>query len=107
MANGDGFWSGMPWYVKAIAVVGVPSLISIGVVWSDRVQLVDRIDAQTRLLATIQLEAKEHAQTDGSLNGAILEAQKETNRILLAGCVNDATTKPNPIEARERCIGRR
>jgi len=108
MANGNGngdvngFWWGMPWWVKAIAIVGVPSLISLGVIWSDRVQLVDKIDAQVKILYDMRMEARSHVERDNETNNAILEATRETNRILLAGCVNGATT----IEARERCVGR-
>jgi hypothetical protein len=100
--NGDGFWRDMPWWVKAIAIVGVPSIISIGVVYSDRVQLLETLFDQTRLIREVQAEAVKHIDRDTSIDLSILEATKETNRILLAECVNNAK---NEI-SRERCIGR-
>jgi hypothetical protein len=102
----NGFWAGMPWYVKAIAIVGVPSIISIGVVWSDRMQLIARIEENRAILLQVQVEQRKHMIVDEEANESVVVATKETNRILLAACVNDATTKPNPVEAQERCIGK-
>lgn len=103
MANGDGFWKDMPWWVKAIAIVGVPSLISIGVVWSDRTQLVDSLNAQTKLLEEATDAANKHYLEDKSLNENIYTATKETNRILLAECINNA----KDANARDLCVGRK
>jgi hypothetical protein len=107
MANGDsngngGLWGGMPWWVKAIALVGVPSLISIGVITSDRVQLSGEVRANGDKLNRIETGAVTHDSRVWLRFDELTEASKETNRILLAGCVNDAKT----MEARERCIGR-
>jgi hypothetical protein len=54
------------------------------------------------LIREVQAEAVKHIDRDTSIDLSILEATKETNRILLAECVNNAK---NEI-SRERCIGR-
>ena len=114
MANGngnglsDGFWRDMPWWIKAIALVGVPSLISLTVVLSDRVQLVATVQESHEILQTMQRQRNEDVarmmlRTD-ELNGAVAE----TNRLLLAQCVNEAYKSPTvdaAATARDRCFG--
>ena len=100
--NGNGLWAGMPWWVKAIALVGVPSLISVGVITSDRMQLSGVVNANSDKLTTIQTVQQAHDSRVWLRFDELSRATAETNRILLAGCVNNAQT----IEARERCIGR-
>ncbi len=107
MANGEsngngGLWGGMPWWVKAIALVGVPSLISIGVITSDRVQLSGVVNSNGQKIDSLQNLTTVHDSRVWIRFDELSRATAETNRILLAGCVNDAKT----MEARERCIGR-
>jgi len=105
VANGDIAtldMNGMPWWVKAIVIVGVPSAISLGLVWSDRAHLSATVEANRSTLTEMRVTAAEH---DRSMlqHFQVLAAQAaETNRILLAGCVNDAKTET----ARNRCLGR-
>jgi hypothetical protein len=100
--NGNGLWAGMPWWVKAIALVGVPSLISIGVITSDRMQLSGVVNVNGEKLSRIESQAITHDSRVWLRFDELSRATAETNRILMAGCVNNAQT----IEARERCIGR-
>ncbi len=109
MANGDtngnglsgGFWKDMPWWVKAIAIVGVPSLISLGVVWSDRVQLADDVRSNGILLREAQASSLAHDARVVLRFEELADATAETNRILSATCVNAAQTEFE----RERCVG--
>jgi hypothetical protein len=100
--NGNGLWAGMPWWVKAIALVGVPSLISIGVITSDRMQLAGVVNANGAKIDTLQSVTTVHDSRVWIRFDELSKATQETNRILTATCVNAAPT----IEARERCIGR-
>jgi hypothetical protein len=106
MANGDGFWKDMPWWVKAIAIVGVPSILSLGIVWSDRVQLLTKVDYNTKVLQTIHDAGATHATIDASLDAELKRASEETNRLLLAACINATLDKGDlAAAARERCYG--
>ena len=106
MANGNGStdpMSGLPWWVRAIVIVGVPSAIALGLVWSDRIQLASDVIANGAILRQIHAEAKAHDERVLQRFEGLGFQTGETNRILLAGCVNDAKT----TEARERCVGKR
>lgn len=101
-ALSDGFWRDMPWWVKAVAIVGVPSLISIGVIVSDRAQLAGTVRTTEERLQRVEQTQIMHDSRVWLRFDELGAAARETNRILMAGCVNDAKT----MEARERCIGR-
>jgi hypothetical protein len=107
MANGNGngsigLWQDMPWWVKAIALVGVPSLISIGVIVSDRTQLAQTVNDSHSKIQRLESDALAHDARVLVRFEELSRKTEETNRILTATCVNAATT----MEARERCIGR-
>lgn len=107
MANGNGNggfdpFGGMPWWAKFIVVIGVPSAIALGLVWSDRTQLSARVEGSHTILVELAQENKAHDARVLARFEELSAATRETNRILLAGCVNDAET----AEARERCVGR-
>lgn len=99
--DNNGIWKGQPWYIKAIAMVGVPSLLVVALVWSDRVQLIYNLRDQLKIITEMKLEAELHIAQDTLINNKILNTLTETNRIILAGCVNSANTN----EARDRCNG--
>ena len=105
MANGNSMslWDDMPWWVKAIALVGVPSLISLGVIYSDRVQLSGAVDDNRTRLERLENLTTIHDGRVWVRFEELSQATRETNRILSATCVNAATT----MEARERCVGAR
>lgn len=106
MANGNGNGdplSGLPWWVKAIVIVGVPSAIALGLVWSNQTQLATKTYENNTYLRQIIAEEREH---DGRVLlrfQQLAEQTGETNRILMANCVNNARTE----DARDRCVGRR
>lgn len=102
MANGDNDpLSGLPWWVKAIVIVGVPSAIALGLVWSDRMQLTTTVrDNQDRLIR-IETVQSTHDSRVWTRFDELAAASRETNRILLATCVNQAATAAD----RERCVG--
>jgi len=104
MANGNGNdpMSGLPWWVKAVVIVGVPSAIALGLVWSDRVQLAHSVTNNGILLHDLKSGAQLHDAKVTNRFDDLSSRVRESNRILLAQCVNEAKTP----EARERCIGR-
>jgi predicted nucleic acid-binding OB-fold protein len=95
-------WDDMPWWVKAIALVGVPSLISVGVIYSDRVQLADEVRTTRERVQAIERGAGDHDVRVNIRFQELSDTTKETNRILVASCVNAAQTALD----RERCVGR-
>jgi hypothetical protein len=108
-ATGDGFWRDMPWWVKAIAIVGVPSLISIGVIVSDRTQLAGTVTHNSERLQAIEQMHVTHDSRVLMRFEDLDAATKETNRILLATCLNDAAKIASAElaeRARDRCVGR-
>lgn len=111
MPNGNGnstdLLNGLPWWAKFIVLVGVPSVIALGLVWSNQTQLATDVRLNGQVVREIQTEERAHDARVLTQFEALGDKADETNRILLAGCINDAQTKPNPIEARERCVGRR
>lgn len=104
MANGDNDpMSGLPWWMKAIVIVGVPSAIALGLVWSDRAQLSNTVQTIRTSQIEMQLGNLEHDRNVRTEFDGLNKQTAETNRILLAGCVNSATNE----EQRNRCVGRR
>ena len=103
--NGNGWdpMSGFPWWVKAVVVVGVPSAIALGLVWSDRAQLTEAVYSNRATLQHMVATDAAHDMKVVSKFDSLAAETAEMNRILLAGCVNAATS----AEQRERCVGRR
>lgn len=95
-------WDDMPWWVKAVALVGVPSLISLGVIYSDRVQLAYTVNDTHSRLQRVESDAAAHDRAVSLRFDRLGEQTSETNRILTATCVNAAQTMVD----RDRCIGR-
>lgn len=105
----DGFWRDMPWWVKAIAIVGVPSLISLGVIVSDRTQLTGTINRNAENLVSLQQQHVTHDSRVWLRFEELSSAAQETNRLLLAACINDASKIASAElaeRARDRCVGR-
>jgi hypothetical protein len=95
-------WDDMPWWVKAVALVGVPSLISVGVIYSDRVQLAQDVRVTNERVQAIERDAANHDVRVNLRFQELHDTTKESNRILVAMCVNAAQTSLD----RERCVGR-
>jgi len=106
MANGDSFWKDMPWWVKAIAIVGVPSVLSLYIVYSDRAHLLAKMDVEAAILRQLSTASQLHAELDRTFDMELQHQAAETNRILLATCIN-ATLGRNDraAESRDRCYG--
>ena len=79
-SNGNGgVWSGMPWWVKAIALVGVPAIIALHatfVIGSDARAIRDRLNTHLN-------------QTEGFMSKQTQQAEK-TNAFLFIMCLNNA-----------------
>ena len=106
MANGNGttpdIMNGLPWWVKAIVIVGVPSAISLGLVWSDRAQLTASVEANQGMLTEMRVTDAAHDVSMLRHFEVLSQQAVETNRILTASCVNSAKTEYE----RNRCLGR-
>jgi hypothetical protein len=100
--NGRDPMSGFPWWLKAVVVIGVPSAIALGLVWSDRTQLRDTVFENGSILKEIRVTDAAHGVRMEEGFRLLDNKTAETNRILLAGCVNSAKTP----EQRDRCVGR-
>jgi hypothetical protein len=103
-SNGTDLFAGQPWWVKAIFFIGVPSAIALGLVWSDRVQLADTVNSNASCLQRIEQGANTHNDYVKDQFSRLSRATDETNRILLATCVNNAKGNSDAID---RCAGRR
>jgi hypothetical protein len=90
------------WWVKAVVVVGVPSAIALGLVWSDRAQLSDAVYYNKAVLSGMVVTDTAHDLRVTEKFNELSRQTQETNRILMAGCVNDAKTE----NERNRCLGR-
>jgi len=105
MANGNGngdVFSGLPWWAKFIVWVGVPSAIALGLVWSDRLQLMSVVSDSQERLSRIESLTTTHDSRTWLRFEELSSATRETNRILMAQCVNEAKTSSD----RDRCVGR-
>jgi hypothetical protein len=104
--NGGNGTRGLPAWMRFVAAVGAAWSLAGYMVWSDRTHLITRLDAHAKLIEEMRDEGVKHYQRDEMLDAQILAAAKETNRIVLAECLNNARRNPNPEEAWNRCIGR-
>jgi len=106
MPNGNGntdLLNGLPWWAKFIVMIGVPSAIALGLVWSNQTQLAQHVEMNGTIVREIQAEERAHDSRVLLRFEDLSRKTDETNRILTASCVNDART----MEARERCVGSR
>ncbi len=101
--NGRDPMSGLPWWVKAIVIVGVPSAISLGLVWSDRMQLRDTVISNGTQLAILRAAEDTHNRMMTLQFDFLSKQGAETNRILVATCINAARNDAQ----RNECVGRR
>ena len=80
--QGTSILSGMPWYIRAIAIVGVPSLIAISLIWSIETRMVSTInESHQRLVELTSLETAHDRRVTENFTG--LQRQGDTNEQLL------------------------
>lgn len=87
--NGNGLWTGMPWWVRAVALVGVPALITVA---AFGFLAADVRAAQASILAnqaTI-LANQRHIDEDGD---RLREVVTQAVRIWRQTCLNTAKTE--------------
>jgi hypothetical protein len=85
--NGNGeVWSGMPWQVKAVSILGLPTIASVAFAWVLIVEVRSNqktvLDATQATLASVR-EYREEIRRD------LVDVQ----RALRAACLNEATTE--------------
>jgi hypothetical protein len=95
--------SGMPWWVKAVFLVGVPSAIALGLTWQSAFVLGGRVEDNGKALTAIHSEARLHDQSVSARFQYLSQQTEETNRILVATCMNQSKDDAQ----RDRCAGRR
>jgi len=98
----DDFLNGLPWWLKGILVIGPLTAIALGLVYSDRVQLQTSVAETRAIVGAMVLTDASH---DLKVTAQFIELSKvtaETNRILVAACVNAAQGEAQ----RNACMGR-
>ena len=106
MANGDGtnntIWAGMPWYIRALGVVGFPVVCAIYLVWLTG----QALPAQMGAMLTRQNEIMVSITAYHDVAAQKWSMQEDTNKELItiarATCVNAARDETS----RNRCLGR-
>lgn len=101
-SNGNNALAGSPWWVRAVWLLGAPSVIAIGLTWwmtSTADAKLARIDHG---VSTAAVEATSHDDRVRTNFQRLETSQAETLRILTAVCVNAAKDEA----ARNRCLGR-
>jgi hypothetical protein len=106
MANGDtngtNLWSGMPWWVRSLAVVGFPVMAAAYLTWLVGQAIPTRLDAVQLQVSDVQELAIQH-NTTFLQNWSKQDANNaELISIARATCVNAAKDET----ARNRCLGR-
>jgi hypothetical protein len=101
--NGRDPLAGLPWWVKAVFLIGVPSAIALGLTWQVSTVLTTRVESNGKALEVVHSEARLHDQAVVSRFDYLSRQTDETNRILTATCNNQAKDDAQ----RDRCAGRR
>lgn len=96
--GGFDFFSGMPWYVKAVAVVAVPSLISLGVVWNNETRMVAKVEETRIRVERLEVQTSEHDKAVKEDFLRLTESGKTNERLLRLICSGVA-----PKEAKSAC----
>ena len=97
--GGNDIFGGMPWWVKAIAVVGIPSLISVGVVYTNEYRLAINVASNGKAITELQSLTSEHDRKVRE-SFTILEIQgKENEKLLRMICMGVQKTE----EAKQGC----
>lgn len=96
--DGDPF-QGMPWQVKAVAIVGAPILISLFLIWSIDSRLVGTVNDNHSQLQTIRTEAVEHDKRVSASFEQLKEQSNTNERLLRMICFGVQKTE----EAKQGC----
>lgn len=79
-------FSGLPWYIKAIAIVGVPSLISIGLVWNNEIQLIRKVEDTQTVVERMKIDYDTHDKYVRDTFNELTKQGKENKRLLQLVC---------------------
>lgn len=99
--NGRDPLSGMPWYIKAVILIGVPGAIALALTWQSAFVLQQSVALNGVKLVTMQQELRVHDAAAAAHVNDSHEALEELNRVVLAMCMNAATN----MAGRDRCAG--
>lgn len=97
--NGRDLFSGMPWWVRAIALVGVPAIISLWLVGLTTGTLATHVAENGAKVDTISADAKRHDDRVTLRFEALQRSADTQTRILRSICQSVAKTDLQ----RERC----
>lgn len=87
---------GMPWQVKALGFIGVPSAIALYLVYSLVSGITPAVLSMQSTMSTLVISMNNIALD----HAAAKQQNEQILRVLRASCVNSATDN----EARERCL---
>ena len=99
--NGRDPLSGMPWWMKAIILIGVPGAIALVLTYQSAFVLEQSVAINGQKLASMQADARIHDATAHAHFSESHAAIDEMTRIMMAQCVNAAQTTME----RDRCAG--
>lgn len=97
--NGRDVFAGMPWWVRAIALVGVPALISMGLVFYGSLNIAGNVTANGHAVAMLAQDAQLHDQRVMSRFEQLQRSADTQTRILRSICQSVARTDLQ----REKC----
>jgi hypothetical protein len=83
---------GMPWFIKAVALIGVPSVISLLLVWSIQVKVSDTVYSNAQAIHEVRLEAIAHDVRVQTSFAEIKQQGQVNERLLRMICSSLAKT---------------
>lgn len=100
--NGTNMLAGLPGWARAAFLLGVPSLIALGLTYYVTLGADAKLSHIDQTVTATELSAGEHDRRVTSSFGRLETRQDEMTRVLIALCVNAAKDET----ARNRCFGR-
>ena len=97
------FLAGMPWWVRAVIMIGPIGVLALGLAYQNAFVTNQGVVQNGRIISEVRQEAIAHDRRVTDQFNALTVHTVETNRILMAGCVNNAKDE----DARDRCSGKR
>ena len=100
--NGSNALAGSPWWVRAVWILGAPTLMALGLTYWLAMGADAKLSHVVSAVDTAAVAAVDHDDRVRTNFTRVETKQDESTRILLAMCVNAAKDEA----ARNRCLGR-
>ena len=94
-------FDGMPWQVKAVLMLGVPSVIALFLVWIFAFKLVVHVEALPRIEAKVDASIEAIRELTQAIKLSADETHKHgerMERLIQIGCVRDSRTERDRVE---------